>query len=57
MPRSICDHSHTMLILSLVLTVIAMLLALWKKTRPSIYCMFVAVFLQAVIAFYPMCTE
>jgi len=57
MPLSICDHSHTMLILSLVLTVIAMLLALLKKTRPSVYCMFVAVLLQAVIALYPMCNE
>jgi len=45
-----------MLILSLVFTAIAMLLALWKKTRPSVYCMFVSVLLQAVIAFYPICT-
>jgi len=56
MPRSIFDHSHAMLILSLVFTAIAMLLALWKKTRPSVYCMFVSVLLQAVIAFYPICT-
>ena len=51
----ICEHFHAVLIVSLAFTVVAMLLAMWKKTRPSVYCMFVSVLLQAVLASYPTC--
>jgi len=54
---SICEHFHAVLIVSLAFTVVAMLLAMWKKTRPSVYCMFVSVLLQAVIASYPTCAS
>ena len=53
----ICEHFHAVLIVSLAFTVVAMLLAMWKKTRPSVYCMFVSVLLQAVIASYPTCAS
>jgi L-lactate permease len=53
----ICEHSHAVLIVSLAFTVVAMLLAMWKKTRPSVYCMFVSILLQAVIASYPTCAS
>jgi hypothetical protein len=56
MPLLICEHSHAILIFSLIFTVVAMLLALSENTRPSVYCLFVSALLQAVLAFYPVCS-
>jgi hypothetical protein len=55
MPVSICDVTFYLQITSLVLSVIALLLAWFDEQKPSIMVMAFAVICQAIVTFRPAC--